>query len=157
MTKKKLLELRLRICMVAMVIAIILGVLLAPLQLSKPNAVLKVNHDREQIINAARTELMLSKTQKEMSYRMHGKPLGKIKDPEEEAIKQAYQENVSRSRGINLLEEYPLKGTAGNKTLFEMKLKEKPKVKSKTKTLSESFKKGFGSSKDGESKKENDE
>ncbi|WP_406029931.1 hypothetical protein [Succinivibrio sp.] len=154
MTKKKLLELHLRICMVAMVIAIILGVFLAPLQLSKPNAVLKINHDREQIINAARTELMLSKTQKEMSYRVNVKPLGKIKNLKEDAMKQAYHEHVSRKRGINLLEDYPIKGTAGNKTLFEMKLKEKAKVKSKTKTLSESFMNGFGSSNEDETKKE---
>ncbi|MEF2913337.1 MAG: hypothetical protein U0O25_03310, partial [Succinivibrio sp.] len=90
MTKKKRLELQLRICMVAMVIAIILGVLLDPLQLSKPNTVLKVDQDRELIINAARTELMLSKTQKEMSYRVNVKPLGKIKNPKEDAMKQAY-------------------------------------------------------------------
>ena len=154
MTKKKRLELQLRICMVAMVIAIILGVLLDPLQLSKPNTVLKVDQDRELIINAARTELMLSKTQKEMSYRVNVKPLGKIKNPKEDAMKQAYQEHVSRNRGINLLEDYPIKGTAGNKTLFEMKLKEKAKVKSKTKTLSESFMNGLGSLNEDETKKE---
>lgn len=132
--------------MVAMVIAIILGVLLAPLQLSKPNAVLKINQDREVVINAARTELMLSKTQKEMSYRMSGaNPSQRVYTKEEETKIQAYKEHISRFRGINLLEEYPVKGTAGNKTLMQMKIKEKPKVKSKTKSLSESFKKGIGS------------
>lgn len=156
MNKKKILELQLRICLLAMVLAIILGVLMSPLQFSKPNAVIKINQDREFIINTARTELMMSKTKKEMGFRANGKPLEKLTNPEEEALKKKYQERVSRQRGINLLEEYPTKGTAGNSTMIEVKLKEKNKVKSKTRSLSESFKKGLSASKEETSADENE-